>query len=566
MARGWSRHSEIMRLLQHLAAALSITVALTGCASNDEPETTPPPEHKPNPKPTPTANPKPPPPEVTFLDEAGFIDLEPVEIGFSIADLPTSATTPRARVFYSFQPAEEAATQKPIFVFFNGGPGFATSLGLLGFNTAKRTLDPAFATNHGVGESPRPWTKLGNLLYLDAREAGFSYQVGAEGDHPEERAEGFTGVTFNPFTDGADMLRALLRFLAAHPALRDRPVILVGESYGGTRSSVMLNLVHHPERYEAGVAIFRDPALSAEVRAHFAATRPGEEMTPELAAAQFGRQILIEPALAGKLQLDAARAAFGRPGSPMAAIAAEHGVSCDLCAPDDPSCNVVSAGQLCVEALTAAGYDTGDLQQTSAEGEAQLAAAQATLQSTEGLGALLGVDPREIEGLDAASRVGAYRTPDASVEPEAEPIAADLGALPAWDRYFVGLSVPVVVTSSSTMIGWTAPLWGSVFVDNLKRTQTFITSARYDAIIHTDSLPDALRQVPGVSEASLDRSPKPGVARPGLMTIVYTSPLGGAPQTFEVRVPHYAESGHAVAMRQPVELFDDVAAWLAEAK
>jgi hypothetical protein len=533
--------------LLRLAQALSLGSLLAGCGT----------------APAPTVQP-------SLADEAGFLAIEPITLGFSTATgLPAAVTTPEARIFYSFQPAAEAPLDKPLFVFFNGGPGFATSLGLLAFNTAARTLDARFSD----GRSPRPWTELGNLLYLDPRETGFSYDLGTPGDHPDERAAGFAPAVFNPLTDGADLVRAVLRFLGEHPALRASPVILVGESYGGTRAAAMLNLVHHPERYEDPTSFVRDVALGAEVRAHFAATHPGAPFTPELAAAQFGRQILIEPAVAGQLQIDAGDAAFGRPGSTLQQVAAAHGIDCPQCADGDPECSQAATGQACRMAITTAGLDISDLQQTLDEGNAILAAAQARLRSVAGLGALLGVDPAGIEGLGAGARAGAYRTgaetptmdplPD-NFGPEA--MAAELGALPAWDHYFVGLNQPIITASMDSGLGWTQSFWGAVFLDNVQRVETFVTSAGYDAIIHSDSLAEALRGVPGVSAAALDRSPREGEPRPGVLTVEYAAPGGGASQTLRIRMPHYASSGHAVAMRQPEDLADDVAAWLGAAR
>jgi hypothetical protein len=538
-----------MRPFARLPIALALASILAGCGGEMTPD-------------PPLVTPDPPP--MGLVAEAGFIDLESVTMGFAhLGALPDSVTTPEARLFYSFQLAEEAPLDKPIFVFFNGGPGFATSLGLLASNTGARTLDAKYSGGAPVGPSPRPWTSMGSLLYLDSRQAGFSYEIG---DHNLAFAPG----VFNPFTDGADMLRAVLRFLGKHPALRDRPVILVGESYGGTRATVMLTLAHHPAFYDAPDSVFHDPALAAEVRAHFAATHPDEPFTPELAASQFGRQILIQPILAGKLQLDAAFAAFGRPGSTVARVAAEHGVSCETCA-DGAGCDAISAGKSCLSLLAATGLDPYDLQQTGDESLAQTVAAEATLRSTEGLHALLGVDPRTITGLSASSRAGAYRVGAQSQDGQEapsdfgpEPLAGDLGPLPAWDHYFIGQSLGSVDASISSGIGWFQPAWGTLFLNDLTRVETFITSAEYDTIIHTASLPEALLGLPGVSAASLDRTPLSGEARPGVLTITYTSSPGGPVQTRTIRMPHYSSAGHEVSMRQPEDLAADVAAWLSQ--
>src|SRR5260221_8760337 len=64
-----------------------------------------------------------------LVAEAGFIDLPPQ---------PTQATY-SARMFYVFQPADTDAAHKPLAVFFNGGPAFPTSMGLLAYGTGRVT-------------------------------------------------------------------------------------------------------------------------------------------------------------------------------------------------------------------------------------------------------------------------------------------------------------------------------------------------------------------------------------------------------------------------------------------
>ena len=52
-----------------------------------------------------------------------------------------------ARIWYVFQPADENPEDKPLFVFFNGGPGGATSAGLFSANTGRK----AVRVDHSAG-------------------------------------------------------------------------------------------------------------------------------------------------------------------------------------------------------------------------------------------------------------------------------------------------------------------------------------------------------------------------------------------------------------------------------
>ncbi len=544
MAAAASRHSLGMR--DRLVIAPILAALLTGCGTGDEPHPSLP---------------------VHLDEEAGFFDIEARTISIDDPSLPAETTTTPARIFYAFQPADASPEKKPLFVFFNGGPGFATTLGLFANNTARRSLDSRHNGGAVVGPSPRPWTAMGNLLYLDARQSGFSYDHGVTGD---ARAAAFNPVVYNPFADAGDCVRAVLRFLAAHPEIREQPVILVGESYGGTRAAAMLFEIQRPDQIEAPSARYRDEALAAEIRAHFAATRPGEPFTPDLAAEQFGKQVLIEPAVMGQRQFEAAKIALGSEGSPLPEVAAELGVSCSVCAAGDAWCDPRGASEGCFSALRAANRDVGDLSLTEDEVTAQLTAMEAALRTTSSLQTMLGVDPRTIPGLAAAARADAFRFgtnlqqdgPAPNDVTTVEPLTAELGALGEGDRYFVGQNNEVTAASGGSSMSYVKEIWGAVFLVNLERTDTFITSARYDGIVYSPAIGDALRASPWVQSATLDRTPRKGVARPGWLTIEST-PLGETTaKKHVIRMPLYA-AGHAVPAGAPVELAEDVEAWLA---
>ena len=126
------------------------------------------------------------------------------------------------------------------------------SVMLMTNNTAPRTVAETSGSLATVVDNPDSWTALGNLLYIDARQTGFSYSQLEDPSSNLARAEAFSLRNFNPMLDGADVVRVILRFLAAHPQLRHNPVVLVGESYGGTRATVVLNLLLLPRWYGEG--------------------------------------------------------------------------------------------------------------------------------------------------------------------------------------------------------------------------------------------------------------------------------------------------------------------------
>ena len=89
--------------------------------------------------------------------ESGFIDLE--ENSYTLSN--KSSKSGRAKMWYYFQPANKNPQDKPLFVFYNGGPGSSSALIFL-YNTAKKTADQAFAGD-GIADNKWNWNQLGNL-------------------------------------------------------------------------------------------------------------------------------------------------------------------------------------------------------------------------------------------------------------------------------------------------------------------------------------------------------------------------------------------------------------------
>jgi carboxypeptidase C (cathepsin A) len=68
---------------------------------------------------------------------------------------------------------------------------------------------------------------MGNLLYVDSRQAGFSYSQTRLGERESDALHDLTAID-----DAMDYVRALLVFYEKFPVLSDKPLIIVGESYG----------------------------------------------------------------------------------------------------------------------------------------------------------------------------------------------------------------------------------------------------------------------------------------------------------------------------------------------
>jgi hypothetical protein len=351
--------------------------------------------------------------------EAGFIPVEGSVSCFQFGswfNRLTMRTSP-ARIWYTFQPADEEAEAKPLFVFFNGGPGGATSCGLFSANTARLAVFRDEATGEAaIVNNPASWTRAGNLLHIDARTAGFSYSLMDDPGGEVRRGREFDLQNYNPFVDGADFVRALLRFLADHPAIRGNRVVLVPESYGGVRTTVMLHLLLYYGRYADGGSVYQDPALVASIQAHYDAVFPvfaGEAVPPVVVASQWGHQVLIQTVVTTPYQTRVKVEMLEAPGSPLYQVAAETGIPYVPYAESPgavPNPTPSQVQSYIYRWLDAVGRDPYLIAKPAGFFDGQRSAAKEFLTHVDTLSLMTGVDVTGIADLYASARTGAYKT------------------------------------------------------------------------------------------------------------------------------------------------------------
>ncbi len=505
-------------------------------------------------------------------------------------------------VFYSFHSADVFPDRKPLFVFFNGGPGCPTTNGLMGLNTAPFSLDKKRTGGKLLNVNPYSWTSMGNLLYIDAPNTGFSYNLMNQPSDELLRAKEFDVQNYNPFIDASQMVRMVLRFLAAHPDLQNNPVILVGESYAGVRVTTMLNLLLNYPAYGDGSRIYQDKTLAQEIQAHFDKLNPaiaGKTFAPALVARQFGRQILIEPQLTGKYFNQTAGQIFEQKGSVIYQIAAQTRKTYVTCAQGAPGLDGKPCSPMYNGILFAyqAGRDFYTYSQSAASTAGVDDFAINSLQQVQSLTQILGVDPLAIPGLAPADRKQAYRfkvnreddlhfdpvdiippfagrTSASSVNlPAAKsgPLDKALGKLEMWDGYYVGCSKPIYkafydnrATKAGFEIDPDAPLYGEMFLQNLALVETFLTDAAQDLMIYAPAIPPSFKLY---KDLVLDVKTTPGDAknRYGFVVVSYKpGALKGVPtpQSRTIFFPHYEKAGHSVGAWQPSDLLNDVREWL----
>lgn len=446
-----------------------------------------------------------------LVPEAGLLEL----VGNSYSSYAGPRDTPRRRVWYSFQPAEEDPAQKPLVLLFNGGPG-GPALGLLGFSIGHYTFDADFTDGAAYVDNPHRWTDFANLIYVDQPGTGFSYHL--------PRTDGTSpALGFDTYADAADYLRVLLRFIARHPQLATAPIIITGESYGGMRAAHMTAIMlDYPSLIADGT--YQDAELYDEIVA-FLATRRSDldptAWTPADIAEVFSHQILIQPYLTGR-QSAYAYTWDEVPG----------------CIPD------------------------GDEAECHQSPDAVLAVIQHladVVTDPELLTAIHRCDFESIEWLRAEQRVGAYaRDEGSSLALDMSRLEAVLGTPEPGDRYYVFMNW-------ETRIGldmFDNFTHGETALRSLHEIPTFITAAAYDLFFNPDFLTQALEQYDQVLEALTVSSTTPsGAERPGEIDLVFAPGLPYGSGTRTIRFPPYL-AGHSVSHTQPGELLADVEAWL----
>jgi hypothetical protein len=486
----------------------------------------------------------PPDAAVVLSAELGFLDVEADTYHIDGTELSSSP----ARLFYSFHPATVAPDRAPLLVLHAGGP-VASSLYIMAYGTAEQRLDLSAVVT--LVHNADSLTDVAHLLYLDPRQAGFSYSTLVDPSIDSARVSELSAANYNPYRDAADMLEGLLAFLRTHPTLANRQTYFVGESYGGLRTSLMSNFLLFATEYAAGTRRFVSPNLVADVHRHFEARFGHAEPAAVEVATQFRGQILIEPWFAGDRQAQFSGPLLELPGSILDEVAAETGTPYRRCAEQPAPCVPYDNALAFVAAAGRSIYDVRAPEDWLAQHSAVVTAVGT---NPSALAALFGVTAADLAGA-LAGRGGAYRFADPArglAHPQGDLIAS-WGAIQPWDAYFAdgneeARSVFYASQAAALAIDPRLPAYGELLVENLRYLSTFVSRATYDVLVYAPALPPTLASYPSVSQVT---EPADGVLR-----VEYTD---GTVRS--IVSPHYATS-HSVERDDPAHLHDDIAAFL----
>ncbi|ACL04085.1 peptidase S10 serine carboxypeptidase [Desulfatibacillum aliphaticivorans] len=556
---------------------------------------------------------------VDLISRAGFIKIP--SITYSLHhDWFNGVQTSPAHIFYSFQAADvENPEEYPVFVFFNGGPGAATTGNLLSMNTTDRTLSKLVTGDDPDAANPFSWRKIGNLLYIDAPGTGFSYTQGAGGDICDDLGQRmedyYHGVNFNPYIDADMMVRAMLEALRINDVQAGK-VVLVGESYGGVRTSLMLNMLLFYNDYSGpSERVFWDNELPDVVRAHLNAINGslGQDFSPaQIAEMQFGKHVMIQPQLTGWRQTYLTGMMLEEDGSVIDQLADQYGKPRYVrCAESNAiTCYIPFMGG---PYLTVLDYVSNTLELDGYNFQEPIGWTDSfeehttnSLYNLKVLKRLLNYDPELITGMYAEYRQdnNAYKYLNAPT-PIPEFVDDNLDLVPAYAKAIAMVKNPVNNIGANDLedafgilkgcdayvktwdeeqcyayymndawinlffqffgdwskigkyrIDPEADEYGRLFLYNLAVADVMITNAAYDFMVYSPSVPPSFEGYDEVNRVEAD-------AQHEAFTIYYQDSTlrQDLPETSSRTIYHpaYDSSGHAVSITQPEKLRRDVA-------
>jgi carboxypeptidase C (cathepsin A) len=133
------------------------------------------------------------------------------------------------KLHYFLAESKDKPETDPLLLWFNGGPGCSSLLGLMQEH-GPCVIDDGETE---LKENPFPWNVRANVLYIEAPAGvGFSY------------AETSEDRKFNDLLSSHDNLQAVKDFLKQFPEYADRDLYISGESYAGIYVPYLAMRIH----------------------------------------------------------------------------------------------------------------------------------------------------------------------------------------------------------------------------------------------------------------------------------------------------------------------------------
>ncbi len=185
----------------------------------------------------------------------GASDPQDAQLGFDGKPLPGSQlamdepkepkdTPPTARMsYFAYFKKDAKAEERPITFFYNGGPGSSTvwlHMGSLGPKHVVTDTDQHLpAAPYKLTDNPQSLLDVSDLVFIDMPGTGFGRLLGKE---PEKA---FWGID----QDANAFARFIQRFITKYNRWNS-PKFIFGESYGTTRSSVLVDILENNKSFD----------------------------------------------------------------------------------------------------------------------------------------------------------------------------------------------------------------------------------------------------------------------------------------------------------------------------
>ncbi len=218
----------------------------------------------------------------------GATDPQDAQLGMDGKPLPGSQlaldepkepkdAAPTARMsYFAYFKKDAKAEERPITFFYNGGPGSSTvwlHMGSLGPKHVVTETDQHLpAAPYRLTDNPQSLLDVSDLVFIDMPGTGFGRLMGKE---PEKA---FWGID----EDANAFARFIQRFITKYDRWNS-PKFIFGESYGTTRSSVLVDILENGKSFDINGVILLSQIFNFTTDIDAPSANPGVDLPYVLA-------------------------------------------------------------------------------------------------------------------------------------------------------------------------------------------------------------------------------------------------------------------------------------------
>ncbi len=184
---------------------------------------------------------------------------------------------PTARMsYFAYFKKDAKAEDRPITFFYNGGPGSSTvwlHMGSLGPKHVMTDTDQHMpAAPYKLTDNPQSLLDVSDLVFIDMPGTGFGRLMGKDSE------KAFWGID----QDANAFARFIQRFITKYNRWNS-PKFLFGESYGTTRSSVLVDILENGKSFDINGVILLSQIFNFTTDIDLPSLNPGVDLAYELA-------------------------------------------------------------------------------------------------------------------------------------------------------------------------------------------------------------------------------------------------------------------------------------------